>query len=432
MDFMFNISPIIKLIVIFIVVIFLIRKQLSLGAALTIGSILLGLWFRLSPTKIGASILGSVLAQRTITLCAVVALILVLSHSMKRTGQLERILISFRGVSRNIRTNLAIFPALIGLLPMPGGAIFSAPMVGEISNQEALTPEQKTLINYWFRHIWEFFWPLYPGVILTCALSGIDIWHFMLLQSPLTVVATCIGYITQLRSIPVHKLVSGSDSKRPVRDFLTELNPILLVIVGVAFLSVLLRIFADIWPVLNSARKEIPLIVALIISIGWVWWRNRIPLEDIRKVLFNRALFSMLIMIVAVMVFQGVLQDSHAVFEISRSFTSAHVPLVMVVVILPFLVASITGITVAFVGTTFPIIFTLLADAGLAGQIRAYTVLAFCAGYVGVLLSPFHICLVLTCAYFKARLARIYKKLWLPCLGIAAAGVLSFWINRLI
>jgi hypothetical protein len=96
------------------------------------------------------------------------------------------------------------------------------------------------------------------------------------------------------------------------------------------------------------------------------------------------------------------------------------------------LVGSITGITVAFVGTTFPIIFSLLTSAGMADQLLAYTVLGFCAGYLGVLLSPLHVCLVLTCAYFQTHLTRVYLRLSFPCMAVAVAGLLSFWINRII
>ena len=137
-------------------------------------------------------------------------------------------------------------------------------------------------------------------------------------------------------------------------------------------------------------------------------------------------------MIAGVMVFQGVLEDSRAVSQISQSLTSAHVPIILVVAILPFLVGSITGVTVAFVGTTFPIIFSLLTNAGAADQILPYTVLAFCAGYIGVLISPLHICLVLTCTYFKSDLTKVYRKLWFPSAVVAAGGVLSFWINQII
>jgi integral membrane protein (TIGR00529 family) len=305
-------------------------------------------------------------------------------------------------------------------------------MVHEITNRTTLPPEHKTLINYWFRHIWEFSWPLYPGVILTCALSGIDLWTFVLVQFPLTLFTAWVGYLTQLRSIPFQDHTLASNSKKPLAGFLKELMPILLVVGGAVFFGVLIYLVGKAWTPLKSAGKEIPLIAALIISVFWVWRYNRMKVGHIQGIFLNRSLLSMIYMIAGVMVFQGLLEDSRAVSEISQNLTSAHVPIILVIVVLPFLVGSITGITVAFVGTTFPIIFSLLADTGMADQLRAYTVLAFCAGYLGVLLSPLHICLVLTCAYFKAGLTKVYGKLWLPCAAVAAAGVLSFWINQLI
>jgi len=43
--------------------------------------------------------------------------------------------------------------------------------------------------------------------------------------------------------------------------------------------------------------------------------------------------------------------------------------------------------------------------------------LAFVAGFIGVLLSPVHLCLVLTREYFKADIWGIYKKI-IPASGI--------------
>ena len=428
MDFLLDISPLIKFFAIFVIIIVLIRLRLSLGIALTAGSILLGIWFRLSPVKIGASMVGSLIEARAVTLYVVVTLILVLSHSMEKTGQMKRLLDSFVGISRNVRLNLALFPSLIGLLPMPGGAIFSAPMVHEISNRQALSAEHKTLINYWFRHIWEFCWPLYPGVILTCALSGIDLWTFVLVQLPLTLFTGSIGYVTQLHSVRFENMAFTSPSPKALRNFLAELMPILLVVGGALFFGVLLYVMGLTWGSLKSLARETPLIAALVISIFWVWRSNRMAIADIQRIFFNRSLLSMIFMIAGIMVFQGVLKDSRAVSQVSQALTSAHVPVVLVIVALPFFVGTITGITVAFVGTTFPIIFSLLADTGGADQILAYTVLAFCSGYIGVLLSPLHICLILTCEYFKTDLIRVYRRLWLPSASVAAAGVLAFWI----
>ena len=432
MDFLLQISPLTKLIIVFIFIVVLIKKRLSLGVALVIGTVLLGLWFKLSPLQIGSSIFRSILAERTVILCIIVTLILILSHSMDKTGQMKRLLDSFRGISYNIRLNLALFPLLIGLLPMPGGAISSAPMVDEIGDQESISAEQKTVINYWFRHIWEFCWPLYPGVILTCALSGITFLTFVVVQIPLTIFAFLIGYLVHLRPIMNRKDNPSCASRKGLKGFLVEVFPILLVVGGSGFFSGLLSVVCMVWSPAGLLPKEFSLITALITGVLWVWWWNHVTFADIRQIFFNRSLLSMVFMILGVMVFQGILNDSQAVSEISQSLTSYRVPFILVVTILPFLVGNIVGITVAFVGTTFPIIFSILVGGGFADKTLAYTILAFCAGYIGVLVSPLHICLVLTYSFFKADLVKVYQKLWFPCLLVMAAGFLSFWINYLI
>jgi len=339
---------------------------------------------------------------------------------------------SFGGISQNTRLNLVLFPAIIGLLPMPGGAVFSAPMVYEISKKENLSARRKTLINYWFRHIWEFFWPLYPGVILTCALSGIDMGTFILIQFPLTPFMACVGYFTLLRSVPVQKESASRPPAGDRRRFLLELIPILIVIGGAIIFGTVIYIIGNVWVPFKEVRKEIPLIIALITSVFWVWRYNRMTVMDIKAIFLNKSLLSMLFMIAGIMIFQGVLKDSHAVSEISQSLTSARVPVILVIVILPFLVGTVTGISVAFVGATFPIIFSLIADTPMAAQLHAYTVLAFCSGYLGVLLSPLHVCLVLTCEFFHTTLMQIYRRLLFPSAILAGGALLSFWINRLL
>lgn len=432
MDILLNISPLVKLSAVFILIVSLIRLRLSIGTSLTSGAVIVGLWFHLSPFQVIASMTRSLIAQRTVTLCMIVSLILVLSHVMEKTGQMKRLLEAFRGISQNVRLNLALFPALIGLLPMPGGAIFSAPMVQEVSNTEGVPAERKTLINYWFRHIWEFSWPLYPGVILTCALSGIDLWTFILAQFPLTLVTAAIGYVTLLRTIQIdHSLPKISAHKR-YRKFLVELTPMLIVVSGALILGAVAMVLGNIWPPLKEIKKEMFLILALAVSIWWVVKWNRLSFGMAWRLFSKKSLASMIFMIVGVMIFQGILNDSRAVSAISQRLTSAHVPITLVIVILPFLVGGIAGVTVAFVGTTFPIIFSLLTTSGLSGDILAYTILAFCSGYLGVLLSPLHICLILTCGFFKTDLSKIVLRLVPPAAVLGAAGLLSFWIHRIL
>ncbi|HDS30691.1 MAG TPA: DUF401 family protein, partial [Firmicutes bacterium] len=97
-----------------------------------------------------------------LTLLAMVVFILILSKCMKEAGALEELVGSMREVLRDNRFTIGFLPALIGLLPMPGGALFSAPMIEKLSDEAKLSPETRTYLNYWFRHVWEYSYPLYP------------------------------------------------------------------------------------------------------------------------------------------------------------------------------------------------------------------------------------------------------------------------------
>ena len=100
------------------------------------------------------------------------------------------------------RFSMAILPAIIGFLPMPGGAIFSAPLLDDCDSDNEVKPILKTKINYWFRHIWEYWWPLYPGVLLAVDITGLPVLTFMMLQLPLSLLSILAGYLFLLRNIP--------------------------------------------------------------------------------------------------------------------------------------------------------------------------------------------------------------------------------------
>lgn len=112
------------------------------------------------------------------------------------------------------------------------------------------------------------------------------------------------------------------------------------------------------------------------------------------------------------MAFKTILNDSGAVTNISTFFSEYNIPLLPVLFIIPFISGLLTGLTVGFIGSTFPIL-TGLPDA----QNIAALSFAFASGYVGVLLSPVHLCLILTREYFKANISGIYR-------SIIKAGIL--------
>jgi integral membrane protein (TIGR00529 family) len=427
METIFNIPIIIKIVAVFSLILVIIRRKYSLGTALLVGSLFLGFWCRMNTTQIVRSIGTTIIQSKTLLLNAIVVLILVLSHSMDKLDQMKRLLSSFQGLVKNARFNLVLFPALIGLLPMPGGAIFSAPMVDVLGREHKLDPETKSLINYWFRHVWEFSWPLYPSPLLAASLASVSIWAFVSVSFPLTLISIVVGYFFLLRNI-VRKIPVRDEKVQilQVFSFLKEVLPIAFVIVGALGGNVTIAWLQRSIPSLSVVPTEVPLVISLFFSILIVWWLNKASSKDIASILINKALLKMIYMVTAIFIFKGILNDSHAVVDVSAFLAAQDVPLVLIIIVLPGMVGGISGIAVGFVGTTFPVLISLLQTLQIEGSFLPYLVLGFCSGFMGVMLSPLHVCFLVTQQYFKSAFPLLYRRLWKPVLVLLVCTVIYF------
>jgi integral membrane protein (TIGR00529 family) len=413
-----------RILLVFGLILFLIQRKTALGHAFVLGALSLGLLFGLPLGAILSSAWAAAVLPKTLSLTVIVSLILVLSHSLEKSGQMGRLLDAYQGLVRWPQLNLVVFPALIGLLPMPGGAIFSAPMVKTIGKSQHLEGATLSYINYWYRHIWEYWWPLYPGILLTTALAEVDLWHLVYFTLPLTVWAVAVGY-WPLRGVALRR-----EKRRdvPIGPFLKELTPVLIVIVGGLGLGELLNALLP--PEGRTLAKEAGLIVALLAGIGWVWQVNRLPAAQRGAIVIQPALLKMIYMVTAILVFKGILEDSGAVKQLSQEILHWQIPLMAVVAILPFIVGVVGGITIAFVGTTFPILINLIHTLGQSHLMLPYLALGLVCGFTGVLLSPLHLCLLLSNAYFETTLLPVYRRMRIPLIALMGGGCLYFILLR--
>ena len=420
--FLDHIPALLRMTVIFILVLYAIRKNWSLGNAFMTGAAMMSFIFTMPVSDTIKSILLSVIYPKTLSLAIVVSLILVLSSSMEVTGQMQRLLARFRGLVKSPKLNLIVFPAMIGLLPMPGGAVFSAPMVGEMAAGSTLAGDQLSFINYWFRHIWEYWWPMYPGVLLATMMADINLLAFVVMMAPLTAVAVYLGGLSVKEMNRTGQ--TGAALRPSLGPFLKELSPILIVIVlGLVLGLVISSVRPDL-----EISKESGLIISLCIAISWIWLTNKLPVAKRRGIVFNKKLLNMSYMIIAILVFKGILSDSGAVTMISNDLIHLKIPLMLIAAILPFVIGLFTGITIAFVGATFPILISLVQAQQETAFMPAYIMVGLCCGFSGVLLSPLHLCLLLSNEYFNTSLGVVYRHLWIPCTGLLVAGMGYFYI----
>jgi hypothetical protein len=228
-----------------------------------------------------------------------------------------------------------------------------------------------------------------------------------------------------LRGVALKREARGT---RHLKAFVKELTPVLIVIIGGLSLGeVLFRILP---PEGRVLAKESGLIAALVVAIAWVWQTNHLPADNRRAIVVQPALVRMIYMVTAILIFKGMLEDSGAVMQLSREILHWQIPLMAVTVILPFIVGGVAGITIAFVGTTFPILVNLIHTMGQSHLILPYLALGLVSGFTGVLLSPLHLCLLLSNAYFETTLLPVYRRMRVPLVVLLGGGCLYFVLLR--
>jgi hypothetical protein len=123
--------------------------------------------------------------------------------------------------------------------------------------------------------------------------------------------------------------------------------------------------------------------------------------------------------VLGVMGFKEIMTAGGVVEVLPELLASLHIPNVLVLFFIPLLVGLLTGITQAFVGVAFPVIMPFIHKSDSA---LAFAALAYSGGFLGVLLSPVHLCLILTHQYFKAKLGGVYRLMIFPVIFVACVA----------
>ena len=401
------------------------RFGLSLGFAILLFSVILSLWSGTGIPGIWFQIVSFENPENYL-LPVVVLFLLFFTESLDQTGRMERTVTALKTWLKSRKMLLAGLPALVGLLPMPAGALFSAPMVASVDAQNELDAPHKAAINYWFRHIWEYWWPLYPGVLLAITYSGLPAALFYLIQIPFTLVAAAAGYFFILRKI---KRNCSDDPNSGILDYdavFSALGPIGLLVV----LSVIGSTFLISLGVSGSLSSLIAMLVGLILAIVMTFFGNTAAWRPSLYFFKKRNTWLMIILVIGIQTFSVVLKSpldalgTTLVTLMRDEFINIGIPILAVIMLIPFISGMVTGTAFGFVGASFPIVFALVGQHPSLGISAATTSCAYAFGYMGMIISPIHACYVVTCEYFETPILSTYRYIAAPCVFILMTSLI--------
>jgi len=391
-------ADLLKIFFIFALILILLRKKLNIGLVMLTASFVLFVIYRMPLELIVKTCKAALLNSVTINLILALSFIRMFEMILREHDVLAEMMKTVKAIFKNRKIVTVSMPLLIGLMPSVGGAYFSAPMVAETTRDIEMSPEEKGFINYWFRHPWEYILPLYPGILLASAIAKIELYRLITVNLVCALLMLITGFIFAMHGLKGDVKTEDRLSKKGLWSFMPIVTVILLVVIF-----------------------RMDLHYALLAVVLFLLFFYRYTMKSSFKAVQHGFSLDIIILILGVMFFKEAMENSGAVKNLSQFFLMEGIPVAPILFLVPFITGMLTGITVGFVGSTFPLIISIAGNLS-AGEIS----FAFVSGFLGVLLSPVHICLILTRDYFKADLWGIYKMMIPGCIIIFCGAVIQY------
>ena len=372
------------------IIIVLLRFKIQIGACMLISGIFIWIFRSGSPLALLQAFYETFTLPRTYDIIFALYFVMCLEIELRLSGALTDMVKALRRTFSDVKILLAAMPAFLGLLPSVGGARFSAPIVEELSAKINLSPEHKSAINFWFRHLFEFSSPIIPGMIMACSIAGVTFGAFISHLCWLTVLAFAVGWLILIRPIKIPHERKISETAAEIRH---ERNGLLL-----ALLPVIAVFAVVVFGGLNASTATGLIVVGLVFVLALV--KRPVGVKEIFLGAFD---WKMSLNICCILYFIQLLSVTDVLNEIVAAFQASPLPVPVIIACVSLIIGILTGMSQGHVAIVMPIVAAMgTGDLNLAGVAMAF-------GVAGQMLTPTHVCLIVTIDYFKADLLKTLK-----------------------
>ena len=374
-----------------ILIVVLLRYKVLIGPAILSGGLLIWLFESRSFEKLWIAFTETLTMQRTWDLLLCLYFVMCLEVELRKSGSLHGMVVTLRNIFSSNKVTLAFMPAFLGLLPSLGGARFSAPIVQEASEGIAVDDEQKSAINLWFRHIFEFSNPLMPGVILACGIANVSIGDLIDQVGWVTILCFVLGWIFLIIPLKITDLEKATNTQH---DRTIDWKSLVLAF-GPIVTSFLLIVAFNV-----QAALAMGLVVVAFIPL-YFWFKRPISVKSVFTESLDKKLF---FNVICILYFIQLLTVIGTLDEIVSVFNNSSLPQAVIIACLSFIFGVMTGMGQGYIAIVMPIV-ALMAPGNivLVGIAMVY-------GMAGQMVTPTHLCILVTVEYFKCRLWKTIGK----------------------
>ena len=367
---------------------FIISRK-SLWAGLVVAAFTLGV-FTLPFQHIWQETYATLTDPSILLLSFGVGLIPMIGGTMELSGLMNDLI-------NNLRIGKRLFsafsPALLGMLPIPGGALLSAPLLKKVA--KGTSGVKQSGINVWFRHLLLLIYPL--GTLLASTkMAQLNLYVVMIYLIPGFVLMFILGYLFLLKDIQ-GKVNYSSDFR--LKGLLI---PLIVIFIAPLIHSSLITIFP-------KALPEIFLVIGVAASLILALCFGNSRWKTIRLVWKKTGPWRFSLIIIGMFLFLNIFKASDASRIIAEVTFSKTFLLVGIGSILGFL----TGRVQVPVSILLPIYYSKYGTNTMTSPVFALMYFSIFMGYV---ISPVHPCVSVSLEFFGAQLKDYLKLLIIPVL----------------
>ncbi len=328
-----------------------------------------------------------------------VGVIPVIGGVMEHAGLMDDLLNNLRMKKRMF---MGFAPALIGLLPMPGGALLSAPLIDRGGRD--VPSDIKVAANVWYRHIFIYIYPL--GTLLTVTkMAEINLYKAVLFSVPGFFLLCVLGYIFILRKI--HGEIQYKEKFR-----LMGLLVPLYIVLGAPVLHILLTQLQKKIGLTYNGFSEAALFAGVIFSLCYAVFFIKMKSSVFGRVALKMKPWNYALIIFGMFLFLNVFKASTADDAITG------LPLSRVFLLVG--VGVVFGLAMGRVSAPIFIIYPIYMEKFHSMNLNAF-MLMYLAVFVGYVISPVHPCLAVSLEYFKVSYKDAMRRLAIPAFSALAA-----------
>lgn len=397
-----DIQPILALAISFSIIIVLVANKKNFGAAMFGGALLLGLLSGIG--DVPHVVIDTITDWEVLALVVIVVLIKVFATTLQESGQISLVIEHLKRVIPP-RGMLATIPFLFGLLPIPGGALLSAPMIDVQGKKLRVSGEGRTFINLWFRHIGFLVFPLSTALVVMSQVSEIHITRLIVHQIPVFIVALLLGgfYIIRLSAKTPPEAAAQKDRSTILRETLVNIFPLVITILLTFSLSTVMEINLAFLLSLPTG-----IFLSLLLYQG----------KDVQRLIIKGLSPSLAVAVFSIMLFRDMAYASGVTDVVAGYLQQTAVPALIIIPLLSFIIGVLTAHNMAAI----PLLYAMLAPL-IGGDVYLVSLL-YISSFMGYLISPLHLCVVVSYDYFKPRFAMLYKLMLPPAILITIFAVL--------